>query len=160
MNQTIRKKMVLAMEFIACQINDEEIFDRWLMGGVADGDIPYGSVDIENVDDYYTSDKNFKDLMDCFLDKMFRAYSSGGLYCDKIESTERPEPFAEKQKAILLTYLQSQMDDMQKNKERYGADDRIVRAKCEAMIACKEMAESIIGEPVNLGLNGIVTIGL
>ena len=84
MNKIERAKMVLAMEFIARQINDEDVFDGWLMCGVADGEIPYGSIDIENVDEYYLKDDTFKDLMSCFLRRMKGAYNSGGLYCDNV----------------------------------------------------------------------------
>ena len=59
----------------------------------------------------------------------------------------------------LINYLQSQMNDFIKEKERYGVEDRIVDRKYDAMIACKEMVESLIGEPVNLGLDGKVTTG-
>ncbi len=79
-----RAKMVLAMEFIARQINDEEVFDYWLMYGVADGDIKYGCIDPTKVDDYYLEDENFKSLMACFLRRMAGAKKSGGLYCDGI----------------------------------------------------------------------------
>lgn len=63
-------------------------------------------------------------------------------------------------KEDLIRYLQSQMDDYKKNEMRYGMDDRIVEKKLDAMIACKEMVEAIIREPVNLQLDGKVTIGL
>lgn len=84
-----RVKMVKAMEFICRQINDEEVFEGWLMNGVADGDIPYGDLtyDPTNEDDeaiYYTEDDTFKDLMACFLRRMVGASKSGGLYCDKV----------------------------------------------------------------------------
>lgn len=85
-NMIDRAKMVLAMEYIARQINDEDVFDGWLMCGVADGDIPYGSFDIESVDEWYLKDENFKDLMTCFLRRMCGAYRSGGLYCGKVVS--------------------------------------------------------------------------
>lgn len=81
---TERKKMVLAMEFIARQVNDEEVFEYWLMDGAADGDIRYGDFDIANVEDYYTEDDTFRDLMDCFLRLMASAKKSGGLYCGDI----------------------------------------------------------------------------
>lgn len=84
MNKIERAKMVLAMEFIARQINDEDVLDGWLMCGVADGDIPYGSIDIADVDEYYLNDDTFNDLMSCFLRKMKGAYKSGGLYCDNV----------------------------------------------------------------------------
>ena len=62
-------------------------------------------------------------------------------------------------KENLINYLQSQMDDFMKEKERYGIEDRLVEHKLDAMIACKEMVESLIEEPVNLGLDGKVTVG-
>ena len=62
-------------------------------------------------------------------------------------------------KEQMITYLQSQMDDFKKEEARYGIEDRMVQKKLDAMIACKEMAEALIGEPVNLGLDGKVTIG-
>lgn len=80
-NRTERLKMVQAMEYIARQVNDEEVFEYWLMDGVADGDIRYGDFDIANVDEYYTEDEHFRDLMDCFLRLMASAKRSGGLYC-------------------------------------------------------------------------------
>ena len=91
MNKTVRAKMVLAMEYICRQINDEDVFEGWLIGGVADGDIPYGCFDIRYVEDYYLEDDNFKDLMSCFLRRMKTAYISGGLYCDKIVSDWKGE---------------------------------------------------------------------
>lgn len=89
MDATERKKMVLAMEFIARQINNEEVFEGWLMCGVADGDLEYGEWDVDNVDDYYIEDGPFKDLMSCFLRRMSGAYRSGGLYCDKVVSESK-----------------------------------------------------------------------
>lgn len=86
-----RAKMVLAMEYIARQINDEMIFERWLMCGVADGDIEYGSLDVENVEDYYIEDDNFKELMTDFLRLMTDAWKSGGLYCGGIVSKTKGE---------------------------------------------------------------------
>ena len=59
----------------------------------------------------------------------------------------------------LLKYLRSQMADFKKAEARFGIADRVVEHKLDAMIACKEMAESIIGQPVNLKLDGTVTIG-
>lgn len=81
-----RAKMVVCMEYIARQINDEDVFDGWLMGGVADGDIPYGDLDYGKIDEWYTSDENFKYLMSCFLRRMVGAYRSGGLYCGGVVS--------------------------------------------------------------------------
>ena len=65
-----RAKVVRAMELIARCINDEEIFDSWLMCGVADGDID-GSEDDEDLE-YYCEDDNFAELMGLFLRLMKR----------------------------------------------------------------------------------------
>lgn len=89
MDTTERKKMVLAMEFIARQINDEEVFEGWLMNGVADGDIMEGEWNYNKVDDYYITDDAFKDLMSCFLRRMSGAWKSGGLYCDNVVSESK-----------------------------------------------------------------------
>ena len=89
MNKTRRAKMVLAMEYIARQITDENVFDGWLMCGVADGDIPYGSMNVEDVDESYLDDGTFEELMSCFLRRMKGAYKSGGLYCDGIVCKDR-----------------------------------------------------------------------
>jgi hypothetical protein len=83
-----RKKMVLAMEYICRQINDENVFEGWLMCGVPDGDIEYGSFDTDQIydEDYMISDDGFKELMSCFLRRMVGAKKSGGLYCGGIVS--------------------------------------------------------------------------
>ena len=90
MNKVERIKMVKAMEFIARNLNDEEIFETWLMVGVGDGDIEYGSLTVENDDlemlDCYIDDETFADLMDTFLHMMKSAVKSGGLYCNGIVS--------------------------------------------------------------------------
>ena len=77
-----RKKAVVAMEYLARCINDEDIFESWLMCGVADGDINFGSFDIDEVDDYYIKDDNFGEITELFTRLMARANKSGGLYCD------------------------------------------------------------------------------
>lgn len=93
MKKVDRIKMVKAMEFIARQINDEDIFfNYWLVTGVADGDIEYGDLtatsdDFDNLD-YYIEDDNFADLMRLFLKIMTKARKSGGLYCDGVVSKE------------------------------------------------------------------------
>lgn len=98
MNKIERIKMVKAMEFICRNLNDEEVFNGWLLSGVADGDIPYGnlSVEIEDPDDldiYISDDEEFADLMDTFLSRMHYACKSGGLYCDGVLSRPKPLPF-------------------------------------------------------------------
>lgn len=88
MNKIERVKMVKAMEFIARQVNDENVFMSWLSVGVADGDIAYGDMNPvdEDVEWYAEEDERFADLMDVFLRIMSRAYKSGGLYCDNVVS--------------------------------------------------------------------------
>lgn len=90
MKKVERIKMVKAMEYIARQVNDEEVFMGWLMVGVADGDIRYGDLSVEDDDsaEYYTEDKNFSELMTTFLRLMSEAYKSGGLYCDRVVSKD------------------------------------------------------------------------
>ena len=92
MNTIERIKMVKAMEYIARQINDEEVFEGWLINGVADGDIEYGSLDVTDADmselEYYINDEDFADLMHTFLRLMKKAQRSGGLYCDGIVDKE------------------------------------------------------------------------
>lgn len=93
MDKIERIKMVKAMEYVARQINDEEVLEDWFVNGVADGDIEYGDlgVSMDDLDDnywngieYYTDDVHFADLMYTFLRVMSKARKSGGLYCDKI----------------------------------------------------------------------------
>ena len=79
-----RKKMVLAMEYIARHVNDGEVFISWLEDGVADEDIRYGEINPDAVEDYYIEDDNFRDLMDTFLKLMKGAARSGGLHCNYI----------------------------------------------------------------------------
>lgn len=86
-----RKKMIAAMEYVARQINDEEVFASWLLVGVADGDIPYGDLTTDNVDEYYVDDDTFKEIMGCFLRRMVGAYNSGGLYCGGVVSLTKED---------------------------------------------------------------------
>ncbi len=76
-----RAKAILAMEYLARQLNNEDVFECWLMGGVADGDIPYGSFDISDVDKYYVEPENFKYIANCFMRLMVNSYGNGGIYC-------------------------------------------------------------------------------
>ena len=95
--ETVKSLMVLekvkaikAMEYLARQINDEEIFEEWLLDGVADGDIDYGDLDVKSEDpealDYYLEDDNFRDVLRVFLRVMSRARKSGGLWCGGVVS--------------------------------------------------------------------------
>lgn len=97
MRREERIKMVKAMEFIACQVNDCDVFTFWRSIGVADYDIEYGDLESPEVngiqDDagndlemYYEDDTAFSDLMDTFLVLMLSAFRNGGLYCDGVWS--------------------------------------------------------------------------
>lgn len=94
-NKIERIKMVKAMEFIARQVGDEELFESWLMDGVGDGEIEYGDLDVDGEWSYYTgdegwsqeeADQHFQELMDSFLWMMKEAYKDGGLYCGGIST--------------------------------------------------------------------------
>ena len=85
--------MVKAMEFICRHINNENVFDGWLMCGVADGDIEFGDFSIDNFDEdlattYIEDDEDFAELMGCFLRRMAQAGEDGGLVCGKIVSAD------------------------------------------------------------------------
>lgn len=91
MNKTERIKLVKAMEYVARQINAEDIFlDLWLTDGVADGDIEYGDLEVRREDEdewwlgYYIQDDNFSELMEAFLRCMKAAKKCGGLACDGV----------------------------------------------------------------------------
>ena len=92
MNRVEREKMVRAMEMIARNVNDEELLESWLTVGVADGDIPYGKLELsEDFDEYYIDDTNFKNLMSVFLRTMHYAWKDGGLYCDGVVSCDKTD---------------------------------------------------------------------
>ena len=91
MKKIERIKMVKAMEYIARQINNEEVFESWLLVGVADGDIEYGDLsvktkDVENLECYINDDEEFSELMETFLRLMKKAKADGGLCCDGVVS--------------------------------------------------------------------------
>lgn len=92
MNKIVRIKMVKAMEYIMRQCNNEEIIEDWLENGVADGDIPYGELEMMPNDEaslytYVDTDEDFSDLMRIFLEDMQDTLKDGGLYCDDVCST-------------------------------------------------------------------------
>lgn len=86
MKKKLRTEVVRAMETLAQCINDEMVFESWLMCGVADGDIDETTTDEEL--EYYIEDETFADLMGTFLNVMARANKSGGLYVDGVVSKE------------------------------------------------------------------------
>lgn len=78
-----RAKLWVCMEYIARQLNDEDIFESWLMCGVPDGDLEYGELDWQGVIDRWSlNDEQIEDLMYCFMACMYRAFKNDtGLYC-------------------------------------------------------------------------------
>ena len=58
----------------------------------------------------------------------------------------------------MINYLQSMMDRVKYEEEKYGRDERTL-GLIDRMIACKEMVETLIQKPVNLQKDGKVTIG-
>ena len=84
MNAKTRTEVVRAMETLARCINDEMVFESWLICGVADGDIDETTTDDEL--EYYIEDETFAELMGTFLNVMARAKKSGGLYADRVVS--------------------------------------------------------------------------
>lgn len=88
MNIHERAEVVRAMETIARCVNDEEVFEYWLMVGVADGDIDELTTDEEIDEMGYITDSTLKDLMTRFLKLMKAAWKSGGLYCDRVCSED------------------------------------------------------------------------
>lgn len=89
MNLKTRAEMVRAMETVARAVNDEEVFEAWLVMCVADGDIDDDTTD-EDLE-YYCEDETFADLMERFLDLMTKAKKNGGLYIDKVVSKYEEE---------------------------------------------------------------------
>ena len=65
----------------------------------------------------------------------------------------------EASKTMMIQYLQSMMNRFKEQEAKYGIEDRMVIKLLDDMIACKEMTEALIGEPVNLGMDGKVTVG-
>ena len=84
MKISVRAEVVRAMETLARCINDEYVFEGWLICGVADGDIDETTTNEEL--EYYIEDETFAELMGAFLKVMARAKKSGGLYVDGVVS--------------------------------------------------------------------------
>ena len=76
-------KEIRAMDTLARCINDEEIFEVWLMLGVADGDCEYYD-DIGLYEEYYEdNEENFKELVELFRN-LIRDSAEDGLYIGDI----------------------------------------------------------------------------
>ena len=84
MDKKLRCEIVRAMETLGRCINDEEVFETWLIYGVADGDITEDTTDDEL--ECYIEDEAFAGLMNMFTAIMRDAHLSGGLYIDGIVS--------------------------------------------------------------------------
>lgn len=100
-NKIERMKMIKAMEFIARNVNNEQVFNIWLADGVGDGEIEYGDLSVTEADTegYYCggdgwkqdeADRHFSELMDTFMFMMDKAYKNGGLYCGNVCGGEKP----------------------------------------------------------------------
>ena len=89
MNKTERAEVVKSMDIMVRCICNENIVYRWLMGGVADGDI-FSETPLEEIAEMgYCEDDTFKDLMTLFLKLMYKASGDGGIYTDGITSGQR-----------------------------------------------------------------------
>jgi hypothetical protein len=84
MNLHERANVVRAMDTLARAINNENILPRWLLVGVADGDVDGNETD-EDLD-FYCEDDTFAEIMGLFLQIMSAANKDGGLYVDGIVS--------------------------------------------------------------------------
>lgn len=83
MNKIYRKKVVAAMDLLARTINDDMVFERWLMNGVPDGELQ--KWEYEEVSEDFIDDKTLSELMGEFLEVMTRA-KKDGLYVDGVTS--------------------------------------------------------------------------
>lgn len=86
-----QSKMIIEMDDIVRCINDENIVESWLMGGVPDGDIPYKDTismeDINEVAEMY-DEYDFKAFVGCFL-RCIKSAGKDGLYVDGVIADNR-----------------------------------------------------------------------
>ena len=61
--------------------------------------------------------------------------------------------------AAALQWLQEELDIYNEDAAHYGHEDRIVKHRLCRMLGMKDMLEALIGEPVNLQKDGLVTVG-
>ena len=84
-------KMVIEMDNIARCVNDENIFDSWLMCGVPDGDIPYNPTIsmkyIDKIAEMY-DEYDFKVFVGCFL-RCMKSAGKDGLYVDGVVANNK-----------------------------------------------------------------------
>lgn len=60
----------------------------------------------------------------------------------------------------LINYLQAQMDSYKKSERERGFYNFETKKLLDGLIVCKEIIENLIKKPVNLGLDGKITVGL
>ena len=79
-------KMIIEMDDVARCINDENIVESWMMGGVPDGDIPYKETismeDLDEISEMY-DEYDFKVFIGCFL-RCMKSAGRDGLYLDGV----------------------------------------------------------------------------
>lgn len=101
----------------------------------------------------------YGDCRDCEIMKFeYDAYGHPTLWLWDFVWGICPEP-NNSTKDRMLRHLQALLTEYRAEAAKYGHDDRTVERKRMEMIGCKEMAEALIGLPVNLGLDGNVTVG-
>lgn len=59
----------------------------------------------------------------------------------------------------LIDFLQKELCDVKKMIDKHSLEDPYTNMRFEWMIGQKEMVEVLIGKPVNLGVDGVVTVG-
>ena len=84
-------KIIIEMNNIARRVNDEDIIESWLMGGVPDGDIPYkDTISMEDLDEVIETydEYDFKMFVGCFL-RCMKSAGKDGLYVDGVVADNR-----------------------------------------------------------------------
>ena len=84
-------KIIIEMNNIARRVNDENIIESWLMGGVPDGDIPYkDTISMEDLDEVIETydEYDFKMFVGCFL-RCMKSAGKDGLYVDGVVADNR-----------------------------------------------------------------------
>ena len=82
-------KMIIEMDNIARCINDENILESWLMGGVPDGDIPYkDTISMEDIDEVAEMYDEYKIFVGCFL-RCMKSAGKDGLYVNGVVADNR-----------------------------------------------------------------------
>lgn len=69
-----RARLLRAMDDVARSINDEDIVEIWLMGGVPDG------ADDDELECIAEDDEGMRDVADCFMRVVSLAKDNGGLF--------------------------------------------------------------------------------